>query len=192
MATSKTSYSPIWSAVIALAITAVALGCGYLLWQSILAPNNPIEKGGVSAAVPSGWIVQKGIEGETRLFSASNPLQPHLQYQVLRLPMGDGMGLADVVSGRNLDRATRLSAYRVLDQVDVQVGGRSAFKVHFAYVDASAAGSIPVVIEGADYYFTDSASVIVASLEDASGNYADSLPKFLDFIGALKFEGGAQ
>lgn len=187
---SKVCFSPIWSVVIALAVTAVALGIGYLLWQSVSAPSVAVERGGITASVPAGWLVQKGIEGEERVFSASNPLQPHLAYQVLQLPLGEGMAVSDAVSNRNLNRASKLSTYRVLDQVDVAVGGRKALKVHFAYVDASDATGLPVIIEGADYYFENGSNVVVISMEDTSDKYSASLPVFQAFIDTVKFSGG--
>lgn len=183
-------FSPVWSVMIALAITLVALGGGYMLWQSVHAPSEVVEQAGISAAIPSGWLVQKGIAGEERIMTAANPLQPHLAYQILRYPLGEGMAVADVVGNRNLERALKLSSYRVLDQIDVVIGGRNASKVHFAYVDASAIASVPVVLEGVDYYFYQPGEVIVVSMEDASEKYTESLPRFQDFVSTVSFSAG--
>jgi len=187
---STSGFSPVLSVLIALAITLVALGGGHLLWQSVHAPAEVVEQAGISAAIPSGWLVQKGIAGEERVMTASNPLQPHLAYQILRYPIGEGMSVSEVVGNRNLDRALKLSSYRVLDQTDVVIGGRNASKIHFAYVDASATASVPIVLEGVDYYFDENGEVVVVSMEDTSDKFAESLPRFQDFVSTVSFNAG--
>jgi hypothetical protein len=68
---------------------------------------------------------------------------------------------------RNLERAQHLTAYRVLEQTPVTLSGRSAYRVTFAYVDASRVDAAPVVYQGVDYYFAEGDRTIVVTLETA-------------------------
>jgi hypothetical protein len=45
-------------------------------------------------------------------------------------------------------------------------------------------------LEGVDDYFNQPGEVIVVSMEDTSEKYAESLPRFQDFVSTVSFSAG--
>ena len=189
----NTSNLSVWFVV---AATSLALILGWGLKSFVEGGTRTVSEGGLTAAVPSGWIVNVNRDGPLStehsaaglVFSSWNPLDPGTRYHLSLLPGGDQVDMASTAAIRNLSRAQNLTAYRVLEQTPVTLKGRDGYRVSFAYVDASDPGAVPVVYQGVDYYFAEGDQVIVATLE-TTGPLDEALDAFRDFAaGAGKGE----
>lgn len=170
------------------AATAIALLIGWGLMSYVTGNTRPVTLDGVSAAVPSGWVIEQpttgplntGSEVAGLVFTARDPLDPETRYLVSSLPASPDTDLGATTAIRNLQRAQDLTAYRVLEQTPVSLSGRDGYRVSFAYVDASQADRVPVVYEGVDYYFAEGDHTIVVTLETAR-SIEDALGAFQAF-----------
>lgn len=170
------------------AVTAIALLIGWGLMNFETGKTRPVALGGVSAAVPSGWVIEQpntgplstGSEAVGLVFTARDPLNPETRYFVSSLPAAPDTDLGATAAFRNLQRAQDLTAYRVIGQNPVSLSGRDGYRVSFAYVDASQVDRVPVVYEGVEYYFAEGDRTIVVSLETAR-SIEDALDAFQAF-----------
>jgi hypothetical protein len=190
--TPKTSSAAL-SAWIIAAITLVALLAGWGLRQSVQGLSVQQQRQGISAAFPKGWMIEKPIESTGKVFTARAALDPTLTYTIGLEPSTQNLQLSDLAYNRNLKRAQALEMYAVLDQQNVLVNGKAAYKVHFAYVQANDAQSLPVVIEGVDYYFAAQPKALVVTLEEETSLFNEQLPRFMQFLDTVsQTPGGAQ
>lgn len=154
-----------------IGLTALALLAGLALRSTALSRTRTVEENGFLVQIPDQWVVEYasgGLNGQQAVrpaLTAWDPLSPGTRYLATLLPAQDDASLATVASFHNLQRAQTETAYRVLEQTPATLGGREGYRVLFAFVDASAPGEIPVLFQGADYYFFEGDSVIVATLE---------------------------
>jgi hypothetical protein len=178
---SRSTNSTIFTSLLCVA----ALFLGWVLMNWVENRTNLLTRSGVSAMVPSGWLVQKGIEGSQTIFTTSYAMDPNLKYTVSLLPSSADMKASDVAFTLNLQRGKDLKLYRVLDQSEVKVMGKAALKVHFTYVDPKSEYMLPLVIEGVDYISLAQPKSLVVSFEEETSQYNDALPAFLRFLGTV-------
>jgi hypothetical protein len=189
----KLKNNAVLSAWIIVAITIVALLGGLGIRQSVQGQDAPQQRLGVSAAFPNGWVVEKGIAVSGVVFTARAPLDMTQTYTIGMEPAAQTSQLGDIAYNRNLKRAQDLDMYTVLDQQAVTFMGKDAYKVHFAYVQAGNGHSLPVVIEGLDYYFSAQPKVMVVTFEEDTTMFNQALPRFMQFLGSVSYtSGGAQ
>ncbi len=177
------------SVLFVVGLTAGALLLGWALRNSAIGSHRERSVSGVTVALPEQWLVDRsagaGLANATladpyKVFSAWDPLDPSTRFSLSLMPSGAENSLAATASIRNLQRAQRLTAYRILEQTPVTLKGRDGYRVSFAFVDASAMDQVPVIFQGVDYFFLDGDQVIVATLE-TSRELGAALPAFQDF-----------
>lgn len=174
------------SALLVLLLTLAALGLGWLVKLQVEGPARIVSQAGISLAVPSGWAVTAGPPGQ--LLVCWNVLAPEHRCSVSLLPSGEDVSLATVASQRQFQRGATLSYFRVLDQTPVLVKGREGYKVAYAFVDPGATGQLPVVVEGAEYYFPLEGQVVVLTFEDNAATFEQSSADFQRMLGSITFE----
>jgi len=148
----------------------------------------------VTAIYPATWQVQQGLATEALLFSVSDPLKPALRYTVTELAVpADGV-LEPLAFQRNIQRGGQLSMYRIFEQSPAEYQGNSAYTVHFAYVDPRETTSLPLVVEGIEYYLNYPASgrVLLVTLEDDAHSFTVDQQGFQEFLDSIHVSGGAK
>lgn len=175
---------------IAALLTVIALLSGLLLKTSVEKKTSPAENSGIKAEFPDGWKVESGLAGEQFVFSGSDPFGTALKYTVTSMPASNQMKITDLVITRNMQRGQKLSLYKVLEQGPVLINGKDAYRVHFAYVEQGGIDTLPMVVEGLDYYFYDKPRSIITTLESDSTLFQDAQARFKVFLGSVSFAAG--
>ncbi len=173
------------SALLVILLTLLALSLGWAVKTAVANQTRPFASQGISAEAPAGWLAREGT-GELVLL-ARNPASLDQRYRILLLP--GSADLTAVADQRNQNRARLDDTFTVLEQTPIVADGRDGYKVSYALVDA-AGGSMPAVIEGADYYFPMSDKVVVVSFEAEQADYAAAFAQFQDFRASVAYEGG--
>ncbi|HEY9076209.1 MAG TPA: hypothetical protein VIO61_06680 [Anaerolineaceae bacterium] len=180
----------ILSAINISGITLIALMLGLILMQAAMNQSRSLTRAGVTANIPSGWILRQGVAQEELIYSASDPTSPYLKYSVSLVPAVPGGTVMDSVPPVNLNRGRALNAYKVLAQTPAVARGKDTFKVDFAYVQTNDSTSLPVVVRGVDYYFAEGDQVLLITLEEESGLFNAALPGFLRFVESVRYAPG--
>jgi hypothetical protein len=175
---------------IVILITVTALFLGMIIRSAILSRFTPVERTGVAAQVPAGWVVQNGLASEQTVFTARDPFSANQSYTAMLVPTSADTKLSDLALLFNLQQAKDTQLYRVIDQGAVMVNGKDAYKVHYAYVDPTDQGSQPVVVEGVGYIFMDHPKALVVSMEDEASQFENDLPAFMKFLETVSYTPG--
>ena len=173
------------SAAVMIGLLLLSLLLGWQVKTAVQNATRPIERSGISVAVPDGWLVQDG-SGDLVLV-ARNPQAFDQLYRISRLP--GVTDLAQLADNRNLARLRLDDTYRVLDASAIVFDRRDGHKVSFARADADSPG-MPHIVEGIDYYFANGDEVIILSLESRSETFAQALPYFQKFVQSVSYQGG--
>ncbi len=185
----KTSLGDRYAEIAVIAVTLVALLAGWLYMDSVESRSVQVT-GEISASVPAGWI-QSEPEGDLLVqVRDRNSLGFQTTYAVTKMPLNPDGGQNEAVSLITLARGQDLTAYRVLDQRSVSVGGREAYEVTYAYVEANpnlTRADVPVVVLGVDYIFFDSEGAVIVSYRAAEPEYKDGLARFYRFLESIQF-----
>jgi hypothetical protein len=187
--TQETSNS-VMSVWIVILITLSALFLGMIIRSAILSRFTPVDRAGVAAQVPAGWLVQNGLASEQTVFTARDPFSANLSYTAILAPTSADTKLADLALLFNLQQAKDTQLYRVIDQGAVKVNGKEAYKVHYAYVDPTDQGSQPVVVEGVGYIFMNQPKALVVSMEDEASQFENDQPAFMKFLETVSYTPG--
>lgn len=178
------------SVVVVVVLTIAALIFGWLVKTSTENRSRLYEKDGVSAQIPEGWLVKDGIADLK--FTATNMLAPDMRYTV-RLMEAGGLSLADVARLNSNQAVLAQTAFRVLDEMEVQRSGRAgtAYKVTTASVNAENPG-LPQVVQGLDYYFDVDGRVLIVSFRSAADEFIARLAQFERFLDSIQVSSGGQ
>lgn len=172
-------------ALVALLLVLAVFG-GWLVQNGTLNQFNRIEVSGIAANYPANWQLQRGLATENMLFSAFHPLKPALRYTLSGLALPADGALDALALQRNLQRGGQLSLYRVLDQSPVSYKNADpCYMVHFAYVDPRGNDTLPLVVEGVDYYLNYNGRVVLATMEDDSKTFTFDQPRFMLFLDSI-------
>jgi len=145
-------------AVIATAIIAVAAGLGLLAATDH--PSMHIERDGVSADLPAGWIVTEPA-GDL-LFSAFDPLEPDRRYTVAAVPAAGGTP-EDAARSRLEQRRLLLPGFEILENGAATIGDVASHRVRYTF--ASELGGTSELIEAREDYVADGDRILVIGLE---------------------------
>lgn len=168
-------------------LTIVALLLGWLIKQGVQDDTQRVERQGVVAMAPAGWMINYGLQSEERVFEAVDPLDPTHRFVVSLLPAAPDGKVTDLVVIRNLKIGQNLNLFRVIDQGLVSVLGRESYKVTYAYVRPNESGMLPQVIQGVDYYLLVGDKALVVTMEEVAGLFKEALPKFLKFLNTVTY-----
>jgi hypothetical protein len=190
MNTSKISWGDRYAEFAVIVVTLVALLLGWLYMGSVESRALPFEAGGVKASVPAGWIQSTpGGEVLVQVRQRASSGFP-TEYTLMQQPATADGGMNEVVSLLTLKHGQELMAFRVLSQQLVTVGGREAYELHYAYVEADPNVShidVPVVVRGVDYIFLNSDKAIIVTYHASDAEYDGGLAAFLRFIHSIQF-----
>ena len=190
MATAKLSLGDRFAEWAVALVAAVALLAGWFYMNSVESRSLPFDANGIKANVPAGWI-QSEPQGDTLLQTrerASAGFQT--TYIVTRQLMTADGGRNEAVSLLTLRHGQELTAFRVLDQRVVSIGGREAYEVTYAYVEADpnvSHAQLPVVVMGVYYIFFNSEGAVIVTYRASEAEYAGGLTRFHRFLNSIQF-----
>jgi hypothetical protein len=190
MNTSKLSLGDRYAEIAVIIVTLVALLAGWLYMGSVESRTFPFEAEGLTASMPAGWIQSE--PGSDVLMQVRQRASAGFQteYTVTQQPLTAESGLNEVVSLLTIRYGQELTAFRVLSQQAVTVGGREAYEVSYAYVEADPNIShldLPVVVRGLDYIFLNGEKAIIVTYRASEAEYQGGLAAFLRFLHSLQF-----
>jgi hypothetical protein len=190
MTTSKLSLGDRYAETAVVVVTLIALLAGWLYMGSVESRALPFEANGIRASVPLGWIQSE--PGGDVLVQVRERASAGFQtaYTISQQPLTANSGLNDVVSLLTLNYGQNLTAFRVLGQQAVTVGGRAAYQVDYAYVEFNpniSHADLPVVVRGLDYIFLHSEKAVVVTYRASEAEYQGGLAAFLRFIESVRF-----
>ena len=182
--------SSIVSVWIVCAITLLALLLGMDLKNMVENQTRLFDHAGVTAQLPTGWLVQEGIVGEQTVFTARDPFIANLSYTASLVPTTADMMPSDLAFTFNLQHGQEVTLFRTIDQSQEKVNGKDALRVHYAYVDPKSQATLPVVVEGVEYIFLSQPKALIVAMEDETSQFSSALPAFMRFLGTVNYAGG--
>jgi hypothetical protein len=181
------------SAYLVILLAVLAVFAGWLVKNGLETQTRELERAGISARYPSNWQMEKGMASEPLVFIVSDPLKPALRYSVTEMPVPADGRLDTLAFQRNIQRGGQLSMYRIFDQSAVEYTGTEAgYMVHFAYVDPRGPGSLPLVVEGMEYYLDYGERILLVTLEDDSKAFGADQTGFTTFLDSIRVNGGGE
>jgi hypothetical protein len=169
-------------------VTLVALVLGWVLMTSVVNRSVPLTGGDVSARVPAGWLTLKPAGDEVLHVTDRTTSGFGTTYIIQEEAVPADFGTGEFVSLLTLNRGSSLTAYRVLDQQPVQVGGRDAVQIRYVESDPNVAhADIPAVVFGLDYVFVSDGRAVVVSYHADQSAYESDLSRFYRFLASVNF-----
>lgn len=156
-----------WSFLAVLATTIVAVAAGLALLAATDHPSLRVDRDGVSADLPAGWILNDPA-GDL-LFSAYDPLEPDRRYTVAAVPASGGTP-EDVALARLTERRPLLPGFEILENEPAAIGDVATHRLRYTFA-AGLAGSSELV-EVREDYLADGDRVLVVGLEAPRDGFA--------------------
>jgi hypothetical protein len=180
---------------IVVALVVVALLGGALLMASVRGRVTALDVEGMTLTYPAEWsAVGGGTAGSEGGLVRVGALGSRvcLSLSVLReLDPANPVSMDALVAQRGFSRAQRDTLYRTLGTAPVDVGGRRAVAVSYAYaVDPYATAyqaTLPIVMEGTDYILTHAGKAYVLSLEAPAERHADYAATFRRIVASVRY-----
>jgi hypothetical protein len=171
-------------------VTIVALLAGWFYKSSIENASVPFSAEGVSVQAPKGWL-QTAPEGNEILRTLDmNSSGFGATYVVSKIAIAEEVSLTEITGFVALDHANSLTAFRVMDQQEVTVNGRTAYELSYVFVSSNpdmTQAQMPSVVRGTDYIFLNGDHAIVISFQADEKNYDLDLSRFHLFLKSLNF-----
>lgn len=190
MKPSKLSLGDRYAEIAVILVTLVALLVGWWVMDSVESRSLPFEAEGIRADVPAGWLQSEpGVDALLQVRQrASDGFQT--TYKISRELLNADSSRNEAVSLLTLKHGQELTAYRILDQRLVSIGGREAYEVTYAYVEAdpdAAHADVPVVVLGVDYIFFNSDGAIIVTYRASEAEYEKGMMGFHRFLNSIQF-----
>jgi len=174
-------------------LTLCALVAAWVMKNSVENRLLLVEQRGVSAYVPQGWKISRGIAEGSLVFSAKDIFASYHAYNVHLEPISADMTEKDVVFMLNLTRSGVSDAYRVLNQEAIKINGKDAYQVNYAYVNAKDMTEAPIVIEGLNTIFLEGDQALVAGIEAKAEDFSAAMADYDRFIRSITYvKGGSK
>lgn len=172
-------------------VTIIALLAGWFYKTSIENASVPFSAEGITAEAPKGWL-QASPENSGELLRTIdiNSSGFGATYVVSKVAVADGANITEVAGLVALDHAQSLTAFRVLDQQEVTVNGRSAYEISYVFVASNPnvlLAQLPSVVRGVDYVFLSGGHAVVVSFQADEKNYDLDLSRFHLFLKSIRF-----
>lgn len=175
-----------------LAAAAAMMLVGLLLRNSALSATVPFvdERSGIRARIPANWLVT--TDNPEYIMQAEDPgatpFKTTLRISVL--PVGEEAAPRNVVDTLTLQRAGRLSTYRVLSTQIITFGESEALELNYTYVQAENnpfLSAVSVVVRGRDVVVIRGLQAIVMTYLEESSRFEQHEFIFDQFLDTLEF-----
>ena len=175
-----------WVSWIVIALFLLALILGWVVKALAESRYVTLNEGSVQVRYPEGWI-KLDVEPPALVQVADKVTGVRTTLALEQRPLPPvSRPLAALHQALTLFRGQNWMAYRVLGiEESVEIGGRTAMHVTFAYVETSPdpfRETTPVVMSGEDYLIPDGDQVYVFTLTTPESNYAQSQRYLKDFV----------
>jgi hypothetical protein len=178
---------------VVIAVTAVFLmGLGVLMRDAATAATVPYEneQSGIRARIPANWLVTTN-EGDI-VVQAEDPQAIPFKtlLRVSLVAVGEEATPRNVVDSLTLQRAGRLSTYRVLSIEPLILGEDEALQMDYAFVQADNnpfLSAVPQVIQGRDVVVIRGNQAIVITYLEERSRFAEHEILFDNFLESLEF-----
>jgi hypothetical protein len=177
-----------WNSYLALVMAGAVLFLGVTLRDGALNATQTLEnlEAGVRAQVPSGWLLD--TDSVEYVFRAQDPdaLPFKTTLQVSVLAVGPDATPSTVLAILDMQRAPRLSAYRVISRVDETLrDGSPAVRMTYAYTQDErnpALESLPIVVEGVDVVVLRRSQAVIITYHEEQSTFDDNLYRFENLL----------
>lgn len=190
MHTKQVSLGDRYAEITVIAVTLIALLFGWFYKSSIENASLPFNASGVTAEAPSGWLQPQPSGNELFRAVDINSGGFGTTYIISKITIADDVPALEVASIVALAHAQDLLAFRVLNQQEVQVYGRTAYELSYVFVESNpdlTHSELPKVVRGTDYIFVNAGEAVVVSYQADEKNYDLDLNRFLLFLKSIKF-----
>src|SRR5512140_2033362 len=112
-----------------LVVTVIALALGWWLKTGVENRGLPFSAAGITAQTPAGWLVSKASGEEVLHVTDRTAKGFGTTYLIQQMPAAADANLGGVAGMLTLQRGSELTAYKVLNQQNVSIGGRQAVEI---------------------------------------------------------------
>lgn len=191
MHTKQISSGDKYAEISVILVTIIALIVGWFYKSSIENASLPFRAEGITAEVPKGWLQTTPVNNNELLRTINiNSSGFSTTYVVSKITIAEDVPALEVASIVSLNHAQDLLAFRVLNQQEVQVYGRTAYELEYVFVESNpdlTHSELPKVVRGTDYIFVENGQAIVISYQADEKNYGADLNRFLLFLRSIIF-----
>ena len=190
MHTNQVSLGDRYAEITVIIVTMIALVFGWFYKSSIENASLPFNASGVTAEAPRGWLQPQPSGNELFRAIDTNSGGFGTTYVIRKINVAQDVPALEVASLVALDHAQNLLAFRVLNQQEVNVYGRTAYELDYVYVESNSdltQTELPKVVRGTDYIFVNDGQAVVVSYQADEKNYDLDLNRFLLFLKSIKF-----
>ncbi len=171
-------------------ITAIALLIGWNLKSNVENRAYLFEANGISVQAPDGWR-QIQTSGDEAFHSAELSSDGFgTTYIVRNIPIPADASAGGIASLLTLERGQKMTAFRVLDQREVNVNDKIAYELSYVFVESNpdlTHASAPKVVYGVDYIYINGNQAVVVTYWAEEGKYEIDLDRFHRFLQSVKF-----
>jgi hypothetical protein len=171
-------------------LTLVALVLGWVLKSGVENRSEPFSSGNISAQVPAGWLNAKPGGNEVLHVTDRTTSGFGTTYLVQQEAVPAESTPAQVVGLLTLERGNNLTAYRVLNQQEVLVQGKTAVEIEYVYVESDANlshSTFPVVVHGLDYVFVKGNQAVIVTYRADHEAFERDLAHFNRFLLSVNY-----
>jgi len=168
------------------------MGLGLLMRNAAAVATLPFldETSGIRAQIPAGWLIT--TDDPSFVVQAENPSAVPFKtlLRVSLVPVGAEATPRNVVDVLTLQRAGRLSTYRVLSIGQSTLGEDEAIEMEYAYVRAEAnpfLNTVPLVIQGRDVVVIRGTQAVVITYQEERSRFSQNEALFDAFLDTLQF-----
>ncbi len=190
MSTKNSSLGDRFVEITVIAVTVVALLAGWACKTSVETRSIAFEADGITAQTPAGWLQAEPAGDEILRTNDFSNAGFGTTYILRKMPLAEGTTAAQIASLLTLERAQNLTAFRVLEQRDVTVYGRTAYEVTYVFVESNpdlTHADIPSVVRGVDYIFINGDHALAATYWAEENDFEMGLGRFHLFLESLTF-----
>lgn len=148
------------------------------------------QQSGIRALIPANWLVTSNQAEFVVQAEDPGALPFKTLLRVSLIPVGAEATPRNVVDTLTLQRAGRLSTYRILAISPTTVGDNPAIEMDYAYVQADSnpfISVIPIVVRGRDVVVIEEGQAIVVTYREAETRFAENVTFFEAFLASLEF-----
>jgi hypothetical protein len=178
-----------------LGVVILALG---MLFLGLLMRNSALnaraafvdQQSGIRVQIPANWLISSNqaefvVQAED---PGARPFKTLLRVSLI--PVGAEATPRNVIDTLTLQRAGRLSTYRILSITPSTIGDSPAIEMDYAYVQADTnpfISVIPIVVRGRDVVVIEDGQAIIVTYREAETRFAENVIYFEAFLASLEF-----
>lgn len=173
-----------------LLLTLIALLLGWLLKSGVENRSVAFQSENITAQTPAGWMLSQPGGEEVLAVTDRTASGYSTNYLIEVKAVSEDAELGQVVSLLTLERGSKLTGYRVLNQQEVLIDGRKAAEIEYVYVESDANlthAVLPAVVHGLDYIFINNGQAVIVIYRADQSVYEADLGRFYRFLASVDY-----